>query len=339
MPRRYAILGFLLLANLLAFAAAEAAPGRVGDPSGTLVAVVDTGVTAREGFRLTGGADLVDGDLDAADPSGHGTAVAAEVLDACPGCTVLPVRVLSARGTAPWARVAAGIVWAVDHGASVVNVSIAGSGGSGELRSAIAYARRHDVLVVAAAGNAADTSPAYPAAYPGVVGVAAEDAEDRIYDWSSRGDWVDLAAPGCATLPAGDSVAAACGTSFAAPLVAAIAALERASDPRVSASRIAARLPALVAARRRGETARLDVAGSPIVGEVVRAASTVIAAGAQVRWFRCAAAAGVHDCELASTSASYRVAAADAVSTLVARLVTKPFGGLWLAASAPLAVA
>lgn len=338
MPRRYAILGLLLLANLLAFAAAEAAPGLAGDPAGTLVAVVDTGVTARHGLQLEPGIDLVDGDGDAADPSGHGTAVAAEVLATCPACTILPVRVLSPAGTAPWARIAVGIVWAVNHGARVVNVSIAGSGGSTALRAAVAYALRRDVLVVAAAGNAADTRPAYPAAYAGVVGVAAADADGRLYDWSSRGSWVDLAAPGCATLPAGESLAAACGTSFAAPLVSGIAALERAADPDSAAAEIAARLPALVSARRRGATTRLEVTGAPAVGATLRARASAGAKGARVRWFRCAPAARVHECELVSVAPSYRVSAADAGSTLVARLVTKPFGGLWLASSSRLPV-
>jgi subtilisin family serine protease len=338
MSRRSLVLAFLLLANLVAFAAAEAAPGLAGDPAGTLVAVVDSGVSAREGIRLEQGLDLVDGDLDASDPYGHGTAVAAEVLDACPGCTVLPVRVLSRNGTAPWARVAAGIVWAVEHGARVVNVSVAGTSGSPELRSAVRFAARHDVLVVAAAGNTADTRPAYPAAYPNVVGVAAEDATGALFDWSSRGRWVDLAAPGCATLPVGASEAAACGTSFAAPLVAGIAALERASDPAAGAAEVARRLPGLVSARRRGTVPRVEVSGTPAVGEVLRATATAGAKGAHVRWYRCPPGAGVHDCIAVSASATYRVSAADPGSTLVARLATGTFAGLWLAASAPVAV-
>ena len=338
MSRRSLIIAFLLLANLLAFAAAEAAPGLAGDPAGTLVAVVDSGASAREGIRLRQGIDLVDGDLDASDPFGHGTAVAAEVLDACPGCTVLPVRVLSKDGTAPWARVAAGIVWAVEHGARVVNVSIAGTSGSPELRSAVRFAARHDVLVVAAAGNTADTRPASHAAYPNVVGVAAENASGALFDWSSRGPWVDLAAPGCATLPVGASEAAACGTSFAAPLVAGIAALERASDPTARAAAIAQRLPGLVSARRRGTATRIDVTGKPAVGAVLRATATAAAKGAQIRWYRCPPGAGVHDCVAVSASSTYRVTPADPGSTLVARLATGPFAGLWLAASAPLAV-
>jgi subtilisin family serine protease len=333
MSRRSLVLTCLLVANLLAFAAAKAAPGLAGDPAGTLVAVVDSGVTARAGVEP--GIDLVDGDLDASDPSGHGSAVAAEVLAGCPGCTILPVRVLSRDGAAPWARVAAGIVWAVEHGARVVNVSIAGTGGSPELRRAILFAARNDVLVVAAAGNAGDTQPAYPAAYPGVVAVAAEDAGGALFDWSSRGPWIDLAAPGCAHVATGGVDAVACGTSFAAPLAAGIAALERAADPEAAAVTIARRLPEGVSALRRVTPPRIEVSRE---GAVVRATTTAGAAGARIRWYRCPPAAAVHDCVAVSRSAEYRISEADIGSTLVARLATRPFAGLWLAASAPLAV-
>lgn len=333
MSRRSLVLTCLLLANLLAFAAAEAAPGLAGDPAGTLVAVVDSGVSGGAGVEP--GIDLVDGDLDASDPSGHGSAVAAEVLAGCPGCTILPVRVLSRDGSAPWARVAAGIVWAVEHGARVVNVSIAGTGGSPELRRAVRLAARNDVLVVAAAGNAGDTRPAYPAAYPGVVAVAAENADGALFDWSSRGPWIDLAAPGCTPVPSGGSEAVACGTSFAAPLVAGIAALERSADPGAKAGEIARRLSVLVSARPRGVGTRIAVRRE---GAVLRATATAAVEGAELRWYRCARGAAVHDCVVVSRSASYRISPADRNSTLVARLATRPFAGLWLAASAPLAV-
>lgn len=332
MSRRSLLLTVLLLANLLAFAAAQAAPGLAGDPAGALVAVVDSGVNAGAGVEQ--GIDLVDGDLDASDQGGHGSAVAAQVLAACRGCTILPVRVLSRDGSAPWARVAAGIVWAVEHGARVVNVSIAGTGGSPELRRAALFAARHDVLVVAAAGNAGDTRPAYPAAYPAVVAVAAADAGGELFDWSSRGPWVDLAAPGCAPVPTGGSEPVACGTSFATPLVAGIAGLERAADPDATVGEVARRLPGLVSARRRGTPARLELSRE---GALVRASATAGAKGARIRWYRCAPGAGVHDCVVVSRSAAYRISAADAGSTLVARLATRPFAGLWLAASAPLA--
>src|SRR5688572_28151941 len=153
----------LALASLSALAVAEASSGTAGE--GPVVAVLDTGVSL-EG--VLAGTDLVDGDADASDANGHGSAVAASVLAACPSCRILPVRVLSDRGAAPWSRVAAGIVWAVDHGARVVNLSIAGPGGSRALRQAVAYAAAHGTVVVAAAGNTASDEPQYPAAYPGV---------------------------------------------------------------------------------------------------------------------------------------------------------------------------
>jgi hypothetical protein len=60
--------------------------------------------------------------------------------------------------------------------------------------------------------------------------------------------------------------------------------------------------------------------------------------GEQVRWFRCAAGASPHDCIGVSQAGAYRVRASDLGSTLVARVVTEPFGGLWLAASRRLTV-
>ncbi len=330
MARRFLIVLSAVLAGMLAFAVADASPGRTAD---ALVAVVDSGIDPAAGLSLAQGVDLVAGGTRPADPYGHGTAVATEVARACGGCTILPVRVLSSAGTAPWTRVATGIVWAVDHGARVVNVSVAGPGGSPELRRAVRYALDHDVLLVAAAGNAADATPSYPAAYPGVVAVAARAADGRLYDWSSRGAWVDLTAPGCAALP--ETV---CGTSFAAPLVAALAARERAHDPSASAAAIAARLPRLVAGHAGRTAPVLTVSGSARPGSVLRAAASAVPAGAHVGWFRCAPAGGVHDCVPASTGASYRVRAADAGSALVARVVTGSFAGLWLAASPRLAV-
>ena len=218
MSRWIVVLTLLGLANLFVFAVAEAAPALT--PEGhTIVAVIDTGVSLPAGSSVLPGVDLVAPGTDAADENGHGTEVAATLAQNCGDCALLPVRVLSRTGAAPWSRVATGIVWAVDHGASVVNVSIAGPSGSPALREAVRYAARSGVLVVASAGNTGGTEPQFPAAYPGVVAVAATDPSGRLADWSSRGAWVDTLAPGCGrrTHPA----VPACGTSFAAPVVSA----------------------------------------------------------------------------------------------------------------------
>lgn len=322
---------------------------------GTIVAVVDTGVSSAHpelAGRVLPGIDLVSGDGDADDENGHGTAVAAMIAadgangvgiaGACWSCLILPVRVLSSGGGAPWERIAAGVVWAVDHGARVINISIAGTGESAELREAVAYAVGRDVLVVASAGNSGDARPQFPASLDGVVGVAATDPAGKLYDWSSRGDWVDLAVPGCSPLPmVFGTYAWACGTSFAAPLAAGVAALARGADPAASAVTIAARLPSLLPSIPTSPVT-LRVAGRPRPGAALRATSTGLASprdlGNRVRWFRCAAGAAAHACVAASTGATYRVRVSDAGSTLVARVVTEPFGGLWLASTARLRV-
>jgi subtilisin family serine protease len=133
----------------------------------------------------------------------------------------------------------------------------------------------------------------------------------------------------------------ACGTSFAAPLATGIAALARGADPAAPAAVIAARLPALVH-HARATQGSLKVEGSPRPGTMLRASATGFAGtrdlGEQVRWFRCAAGESPLRCVTVSTAGVYRVRAADLGSTLVARVVTEPFGGLWLAASRRLAV-
>lgn len=382
MPRRFLAVILLAVANVSVFAVAEAASGiereiagqseplfssqwalrAVGLPDrlaadgpGTVVAVLDTGVSPVHpelAGRVLPGIDLVDGDGDADDENGHGTAVAAMIAadgangvgiaGACWSCSILPVRVLTSGGAAPWERVAEGIVWAVDRGARVINISIAGTGDSAELRAAVAYAVANDVLVVASAGNTGDAVPQYPAALEGVVAVAATDPGGRLYDWSSHGAWVDLAVPGCSPLPmVFGTYAWACGTSFAAPLAAGLAALARAADPTASAAAVAARLPSLV--RNAGApSGRLTVTGRPRAGSVLVASATGFSGprdlGEAVRWFRCAAKASPHTCVAVSDGARYRVRPADAGATLVARVVTEPFGGLWLATSRRLPV-
>lgn len=333
--RPFAFLLLLAVAGSALFAAADASTG-VGP--GTVVAVLDTGVAAGPpelAGRVLPGADLVDGGAAAGDRSGHGTAVATAVARTCPGCRILPVRVLSDAGGAPWARVAEGIVWAVDHGARVVNLSVAGADGAPELRDAVAYARSRDVLVVAAAGNVGDDREQYPAAYEGVVAVSATGAGGRLHDWSSRGAWVDVAAPGCATLPVRGAGTRACGTSFAAPVVAGAAARARGADPDAPATEIARRLPALVPPA--ATAVRVSVSGRAAVGRTVRASVQGLR-GEHARWFRCAPGAGPHECVAVSAGASYRVRAADRGSELLARVPTEPFGGLWVAASEPLPV-
>jgi subtilisin family serine protease len=220
--------------------------------SAIVIAVLDTGID-RAHPDLAGatvpGRDLVNDDSDPADDEGHGTSVAG-VLAArtnngegqagmCWACSLMPVKVLNSEGSGAMSTVASGIVWAVDHGARVVNMSLGSAGNTNALASAVAYAARKNAVLVAAAGNSNVDTPFYPAAYSDVIGVAATDDADVRYTWSNYGDWVAVAAPGCNAAPRlGGGYIEFCGTSSAAPLVAGIAALALSLNTTASTSEI-----------------------------------------------------------------------------------------------------
>lgn len=208
-----------------------------------VVAILDTGVDGAHedlaGHVLPGRDMTTRAVLPAdTDPNGHGTHLAGIVgaiadnerggSGTAPGVAILPVRVLDASGAGFSSQVAAGIVWAADNGADIINLSLGGPVRSNAQAEAIAYAVSKGVLVVAAAGNDHTTDAAqYPAALPDVVAVGAVTPSNVPASFSTRGDYLDLAAPGTmitSTVP-GNEYAAYSGTSMAAPFVAGVAAL------------------------------------------------------------------------------------------------------------------
>jgi thermitase len=219
------------------------------------VAVIDTGVASSHpdlsGAVLTG-YNFVAGNTNTEDDQGHGTEVAgviaarfnngAGVPGVCGQCKILPVKVLDSTGHGSTSNIAQGITWAADHGARVINLSLASTTADTAMKDAINYAVSHGVLVVAAAGNAGSTDPAacnggscggYPAAFTsqistGLLAVGATDYFNALYSFSNHGSWVSVAAPGCAissTMDGSYASSGVCGTSIASPFVAGVAAL------------------------------------------------------------------------------------------------------------------
>jgi subtilisin family serine protease len=224
-----------------------------GDP-GVVIATIDTGVNAIPdlGDALVPGWDFVENDTQGQDTHGHGTRVASVIAARgnnhlamagyCWGCRIMPIRV-TADGSASPGRIAAGVVYAVDHGARIINISLSHVGQDGTEAQAVRYAVDRGVLVVAAAGNAGTDTPQYPAAYPGVLSVGATDDLDALYFWSNWGPWVALTAPGCHMVT--DSVTppgTICGTSFTPAVVAGVAGLLLSRSPSLTAAQVAAAL-------------------------------------------------------------------------------------------------
>ncbi len=219
-----------------------------GDPN-IVIATIDTGVNAIPDLQdaLVPGWDFVENDAVAQDTHGHGTRVASVIAARgnnqlgmaghCWGCRIMPVRV-TAGGSVNPERIASGIVWAVQHGARIINVSLSHVGAPNPIeREAVRFAIDSGVLVVASAGNDGNDRLQYPAAYPGVISVGATDDTDKLYFWSSRGPWVAFTAPGChmitdATTPPGTI----CGTSFTPAAVSGLAGLLISRNPSLTVS-------------------------------------------------------------------------------------------------------
>jgi hypothetical protein len=175
-----------------------------------VVAVVDTGVDLTHPdlkANLLPGYDFVQHDTIPQDGEGHGTHVAGTiaaringigVVGVAPMVKILPVRVLDNTGSGYTSDVIAGIKWAADHGARVINLSLGSTHYNVNMKAVVDYAIGKGAVVIAAAGNDGDgyNLPCYPAAYPEVVAVAAVDANGRHAFFSNYGSYVDIAAPG-----------------------------------------------------------------------------------------------------------------------------------------------
>ncbi|MFE7577347.1 type VII secretion-associated serine protease mycosin [Streptomyces sp. NPDC057521] len=231
---------------------------------GVRVAVIDTGVDDTHpqlaGAVAPGADTLEPGGDGTGDPVGHGTLVAGLVaarpragtgfVGLAPGATVIPVRQNDARDDGTDVSLAGAILHAVARRAQVINISqetVRPQAPGSALGRAVAEAVRRDIVVVASAGNdGADggRTPTYPAAFDGVLAVAASDRDNERAPFSRPGSFVDVAAPGVdivSTAP-GRGHCADSGTSFAAPYVSAVAALLRAKYPHWTAAQIAARI-------------------------------------------------------------------------------------------------
>ena len=189
-----------------------------GSPS-VIVAVVDTGI-AYENYgsfkkasdlantKFVAGYNYVNRTTHANDDNSHGTHVAGTIAQSTNNAlgtagiafntALMPVKVLGKNGSGSTSNVVNGIIWAADHGAKVINLSLGSSSASLTLKNALAYARNKGVTNVCAAGNEykSGNRPSYPAAYDECIAVGATRYDETRAYYSNTGSYVDLAAPG-----------------------------------------------------------------------------------------------------------------------------------------------
>jgi subtilisin family serine protease len=228
------------------------------DGSGVMVAIIDSGVEVDHpavGGRLARsmvveldaeGEPVVREDEGRIDVVGHGTACAGIIHSLAPGAELVSIRVLGPDNRGKGIVFAAGLDWAIEAGATVVNLSLSSKSDAlyGTFHELADRAYFSNVLLVSAANNV--PGPSYPSLFAAVVSVAAHDVPDAgIYlynpeppvEFGAYGVDVEVAWRGGATM-------VATGNSFAAPHIAGYAALIRSKHPEASPFEVKAILAA-----------------------------------------------------------------------------------------------
>jgi serine protease len=192
---------------------------KISTGTNVIVAILDTGV-AYENYQgyvrapdlaetcFVQGKDFVNNDDHPNDDHSHGTHVAGTVAQSTNnrigvagvafGACIMPVKVLGANGEGTNVGVADGIYYAANNSAQVISMSLGGPDQSETIEEALAYAYGKGVTIVAASGNGGPNGPpSYPAAYDDyVIAVGATRYDEAVSDYSTTGDYVDIAAPG-----------------------------------------------------------------------------------------------------------------------------------------------
>ncbi len=198
--------------------------------------------------------DYLSPDNDPMDESGHGTRVAgiaaavtdngAGIAGVAPDAALMSLRAgVTLQSDLTFLEeddLAAAILYAVENGAHIINMSWGGPESAFLIRDVVRYAAANGIVLVTSAGNSGELGLSYPAAMDETIAVGATAPQDRIAAFSSRGVPLDLVAPGSGTLTTlpGNRYAYASGTSFAAPHISGLAALVLSRRPDLNSEQV-----------------------------------------------------------------------------------------------------
>ncbi|PIQ24545.1 hypothetical protein COW36_11040 [bacterium (Candidatus Blackallbacteria) CG17_big_fil_post_rev_8_21_14_2_50_48_46] len=229
--------------------------------SKVILGIVDSGVDITHPdlkAKIIGTYNSADNNPESVDYVGHGTHVAGiaaaltnnkiGVAGVAPECSILAVKVAPGNSSSPTTEgIANGVLYAVEHGAQVINLSLGSRRESKAITDAVKQAMARNVVVVVAMGNDAGNIKSWPAAVPGVIAVGSTDIKDARSRFSNYGDWISVGAPGSdilSTFPFNNNLigqkeyGAISGTSMAAPFVTGLAGLIRSKYPGLPAAEV-----------------------------------------------------------------------------------------------------
>jgi hypothetical protein len=220
------------------------------DGTGTRVCIIDTGVddSHHDLKPLVAEYDFANGDGDATDDHGHGTHVAGIIASqdpkykgVAPGASLMAAKVLDASGSGTASDVMLGIEWCVENGADIISMSLGGglftwTCDDDPIAQAVNSAVDRGVTVVVAAGNEGYSGMTSPGCASKAITVGAIDKNKIVPVWSSKGNELDIVAPGVSIVSTylGNGFAYGTGTSMATPHVSGVAALLLQKNPALS---------------------------------------------------------------------------------------------------------
>ncbi|MBP1081420.1 S8 family serine peptidase [Bacillus capparidis] len=156
-----------------------------------------------------------------------------------PNVKILPIDVFEGKEANAY-DVADAIIYAADHGANVINLSLSTTNYAQVMEEAIHYARSKGIVTVASAGNDGSDVPEYPAALDSVISVSSTNSQDAHSNFSNYGPEIDISAPGegIYSTVTGSKYGTMNGTSMAAPAISGTAALILSKNPLLSADKV-----------------------------------------------------------------------------------------------------